>query len=102
MAISNKFIEKYGFATLEQYRGNMAEGETEIMYYQQILFTTDYVPLKIFESFIENMATASVLESFGVIVNFFKDIKVTYADELEARKTARAEINRLESEQATK
>lgn len=101
MAISNKFIEKYGFATIEQYRENMVEGETEILYYRQILQTTDYIPLKIFESFIEDMATSSLAETFIVVLRFFRDVKVTYADELEARKTAREEINRLEAEAAT-
>lgn len=96
MAISNEFTEKYGLATLQQYRENMVEGETEAMYYQQILAVTDHIPLKIFESFIEDMAAASIVESIGVIVNFFKNIKVTYADELEARKTAREEINKLQ------
>lgn len=95
MAITNEFTEKYGLATLEQYRENMEEGETEAMYYQQILAVTDHIPLKIFESFIEDMAAASIVESIGVIVNFFKNIKVTYADELEARKTAREEINKF-------
>lgn len=95
--ITNEFLEKYGLPTLEQYRANMIDGETEVMYYYQILTTTDHIPLKIFENFIENMATTSILETIGVIVNFFKDVKVTYVDVLSARKIAREEINKLEA-----
>lgn len=101
MAISNDFLEKYGLPTLEQFRANMIDGETEGMYYYQILTTTDHIPLKIFESFIENMATASLAETFIVVLKFFRDVKVTYADVLEARKTAREEINSIESITAT-
>lgn len=96
MAITNEFTEKYGLATLEQYRENMEEGETEAMYYQQILAVTDHIPLKIFETFIEDMAAASTLESIGVIVNFFRGVKNTYADALTARKTAHEKINDFE------
>lgn len=95
MTISNGFIEKYGLSTLEQFKENMVEGETEAMYYHQVLGITDHIPLKIFESFIENMATASLGETFIVVLKFFRDVKVTYADVLEARKTAREELEKL-------
>lgn len=98
MEFSKEFLDKYGFPTIEQYRENMIEGESEIDYYQQILDMTDYIPHKIFESFIEDMANASVLETIGVIVNFFKDIKVTYGEVLTIRKYCREEINKLQSE----
>lgn len=97
MAISNNFLEKYGLSTIEQYKENMLDGETEEMYYQQILTITDHIPLKIFEKFIENMAAASLLEMPSVILEFFKDVKITYADVLTARKTAREKINEIEA-----
>lgn len=93
--ISNEFLEKYNLPTIEEFRAGMEDGETEAMYYQQILTATDHIPLKIFETFIEDMAAASTLESIGVIVNFFRDVKNTYVDVLTARKTAREEINKF-------
>ena len=96
MEFSKEFLDKYGTGTIEQYRENMLEGESEVFYYQQILDLTDHIPLKIFETFVENMATASALETIGVIVNFFKDIKVTYGEILRIRKYCREEINKLE------
>lgn len=101
MAISNEFLDKYKLPTIEEFRSAMEKDETEELYYVQILNITDNVPLKIFESFIENMASASAVESIGIIVNFFKDIKITYADTLSARKTAREEIDRIRSEIST-
>lgn len=98
MEINKEILDEYGLPTLEQYKENMLEGETEMFYYLQFLNNTDHIPLKIFESFIENMATASVLEMPNVIINFFKDIKVTYNEVLTARKIARKEIAKLESE----
>ena len=100
MSISKEVLEKYGLPTLEHFRENMLEYETEAMYYQSILDVTDHVPLKIFESFIENMATASLAETIGVVIGFFKDVKITYNDVLAARKTAREELNKIEAEAA--
>lgn len=96
--MSTEFLEKYGLPTLEQFKKNMVDGETEATYYHQILSATDHIPLKIFENFIENMATASLVETIDVVIRFFKDVKITYADVLAARKTAREEINRIEGE----
>lgn len=93
MEFSKEFLDKYGTGTIEQYRENMLEGESEVFYYQQVLDLTDHIPNKIFESFIENMATASALETIGVIVNFFKDIKVTYGEVLAIRKYCREQLN---------
>ena len=98
--------EQYGLPTLEVYIERMLESgmtEKEITkdYYRTFLILTDHIPLKIFENFIENMATASLAETFVVVIKFFKDVKVTYAEVLTARKTAREEINRIESETAT-
>lgn len=94
--ISNEFLKKYNLPTIEEFRAGMEAGETEELYYRQILIATDHIPLKIFETFIENMAAASTLEIVGVIVDFFKDVKNTYADALTARKTAREKINEFE------
>ena len=88
--------------SLEEYKQIFGDTlETEKMFYQIFLKQTDHIPLKIFESFIENMATASLGETFVVVLKFFKDVKVTYAEVLAARKFAREEINRIESEMAT-
>lgn len=97
--------EQYGLPTLEIYIERMAEfgmAENEIVddYYRTFLMRTDHISLKIFESFIENMAAASLAETFIVVLKFFRDVKLTYAEVLAARKTARAEINRIEAEQA--
>lgn len=93
---SEKLLKKYNMVSLEQYQNDLGTGQfSERVFYQTFLIQTDHIPLKIFESFIENMATASVLEMPNVIISFFKDIKVTYNEVLTARKTAREEINKL-------
>lgn len=97
MEFSKEFLDKYGLCTIEFYRENMLEGESEVFYYQQVLDSTDHVPNKIIESFVENMAAASPLETIGVIVNFFKDIKTTYGEVLKIRKYCREQINELEN-----
>ena len=97
MEFSKEFLDKYGVGTIEQYRENMLEGESETFYYQQILDLTDHIPNKIIESFVENMAAASALETIGVIVNFFKEIKTTYGEILKIRKYCREQINELQN-----
>lgn len=92
--IPKEIYKKYHLADIDEY-------ETEKLFYETFLIQTDHVPLKIFENFIENMATASLAESFIVVLKFFKDVKLTYAEVLTARKQAREEINRIESETAT-
>ena len=94
MNISDELLKKYGIPAVEEFEGR------EGIWASMVLEATDHIPLKIFESFIENMATASVLEMPNVIIGFFKDIKVTYNEVLTARKTAREEINRIEAELA--
>ena len=99
MNIPIEILENCHMKTLEGYKKDFGDTiDTEKMFYQTFLVQTDHIPLKIFESFIENMATASVLEIPNVIINFFKDIKVTYNEVLTARKIAREEIAKLESE----
>ncbi|MDO5415229.1 MAG: hypothetical protein Q4F78_07165 [Bacillota bacterium] len=93
--IPKELLQKYSMADKEFYDDNM-------LFYQTFLVQTDHIPLKIFESFIESMATASLAETFVVVLKFFRDVKITYAEVLAARKTAREEINRIESEMATK
>lgn len=95
MTISNNFLEKYGLPTLEYFKANMTEGETEIIYYYQILSATDHIPAKIFEGFIETMVDGNV--NMGSMKKFFNDAKSEYEDVLEARKTAREEINKIGS-----
>ena len=101
--ISQEIIEKYNIGSnLEELKAVMGgTKEIEIMFYKGVLTATDHIPAKIFENFIENMATASLAESFIVVLKFFRDVKVTYSDVLSARKFAREEINRIESEMAT-
>lgn len=88
--------------SLEEYKEMFGDTvDTEFTFYKTFLIQTDHIPLKIFENFIENMATASLGETFIVVLKFFKDVKVTYNEVLAARKFAREEINRIESETAT-
>lgn len=99
MELSKELMQKYHMATLEEEKMLFGDTiDTEINWYKTFLVQTDHIPNKIFENFIENMATASVLETIGVIVNFFKDIKVTYGEVLAIRKYCREEINKLELE----
>lgn len=97
MNIPKEILEKYNMMPFEVYKERFDE-ET---FYKTFLIQTDHIPLKIFESFIENMASATITETFAVVLKFFKDVKVTYAEVLQARKTAREEINRLEQEVLT-
>lgn len=96
--ISKELIEKYEVQDLNVLCDVYDERMAKEIHYMDFLKKTDHIPSKIFESFIENMATASVLEMPTVIINFFKDIKITYNEVLTARKAARDEINQLESE----
>ena len=99
--MNTEVLKKYNMLSLEEYKEEFGDSlDTESIFYQTFLSQTDHIPLKIFENFIENMATASLAETFVVVLKFFRDVKVTYSDVLAARKTAREEINRIESEQA--
>lgn len=86
-------LNKYNMVSLEEYK--LFDGDTpdtERMFYETFLIQTDHIPLKIFENFIEGMATANVMETIVVIVNFFKDIKVVYGEVLSYRKMAREKV----------
>lgn len=99
--ISQELLEKYNMLSLEESKERHGDTvDTEKTFYETFLIQTDHIPLKIFENFIENMATASLGETFIVVLKFFKDVKVTYNEVLAARKFAREEINRIESEMA--
>ena len=102
MNISENIINKYQIDPLDGLIEAFGDTPyTRIGFYETVLQKTDHIPLKIFENFIEDMATASLAETFVVVINFFKNVKVTYAEVLTARKTAREEINRIEEEMAT-
>ena len=67
-------------------------------FYSVFLIQTDYIPNKIIESLIENLADATALNFIGVFIQFIKDVRIHYNDVLKLRKRAREEINRLEGE----
>lgn len=96
--IAKEVLEKYGMRTLEEYMA-VEDGvvNMELMFCTDLLARTDHIPLKIFEKFIEDMAAASILEMPSAIIEFFKNVKITYADVLVARKTAREKISELET-----
>ena len=70
-----ELLNKYGLPSLETFRENMVEGESEIMFYRQFLRVTDHIPLKLIEG---------VVSSDEV------------AEELKYREIARQEIARIE------
>ena len=63
MTINNEFLEKYGLPTLEQYRENMLEGESEEMYYRQILSITDYISNRLIEG---SLLTSDCAEELAI------------------------------------
>lgn len=90
----NEMAGKYGLAPLEEFQ----KTGDEIEFYRSFLALTDYIPNKIIESLIENLADATALNFIGVFVQFIADVRIHYSDVLKLRKKARAEINRLEGE----
>ena len=97
--ITKETLQKYNMVTLEEYKQMFGNNiDTEKMFYETFLRQTDHIPAKLFEDFIETMTSGSV--NIGSMIKFFKEVKTEYADVLAARKTARAEINRIESELA--
>lgn len=89
--IPKEIYEKYHLADISEY-------ETESEFYETFLIQTDFIPNKIIESLVENLATATALDFISVFIQFIKDVKVNYNDILKYRKYAREEINRLEGE----
>lgn len=98
MSISQEILDKYGLPTLEVFRENMVEGESEVMYWQQFLNVTDYISNKIVDELIDDLASATALQFITVFIDFIKKIKNDYNEELRCRKFAREEINRLQGE----
>ena len=86
--IPKEIYEKYHLADITEY-------ETESAFYETFLIQTDFIPNKIIESLIENLADATVLDFISVFIKFIADVKVNYNDILKYRKYAREEINRL-------
>ena len=98
MSIPQEILDKYGLPTLEVFRENMVEGESEVMYWQQFLNVTDYISNKIVDELIDDLASATALQFITVFIDFIKKIKNDYNDELRCRKLAREEINKLQGE----
>lgn len=98
MSIPQEILDKYGLPTLEVFRENMVEGESEVMYWQQFLNATDYISNKIVDELIDDLASATALQFITVFIDFIKKIKNDYNEELRCRKFAREEINRLQGE----
>lgn len=97
--ISKELLAKYNMVPLTKYKEIFGDTlDTELSFYDTFLRQTDHIPLKVMENFIENMAAASPLETIGVVVSFFKDVKVLYAEILTARKLSRDEVNRIKEE----
>lgn len=98
MNIPQEILDKYGLPTLEVFRENMVEGESEVMYWQQFLNVTDYISNKIVDELIDDLASATALQFITVFIDFIKKIKNDYNEELRCRKLAREEINKLQGE----
>lgn len=98
MSIPQEVLDKYGLPTLEVFRENMVEGESEVMYWQQFLNVTDYISNKIVDELIDDLASATALQFITVFIDFIKKIKNDYNEELRCRKLAREEINKLQGE----
>ena len=90
--IPKELLEKYSMGDMEDY-------ESEHTFYQTFLIQTDHIPLKIIEAYITYMVENNV--NVGNMKRFFADVEEQYGEVLEARKFAREEINRIESEMAT-
>lgn len=98
--IAQELLEKYNMLSLEESKERHGDSlDTERIFYQTFLMQTDHIPKKIFESYITYMVENNV--NVGSMKKFFNDVKEEYGEILEARKFAREEINRIESEIAT-
>lgn len=60
--IPKEICDKYGIGTIEEYRENMLEGETEAFYYKQFLKSTDHIPLKLIEGSVTSAEVAEELK----------------------------------------
>ena len=62
MSIPENILNKYGLPILETFRENMQPGESEIMYYEQFLKSTDHIPLKLIEGSVTSAEVAEELK----------------------------------------
>lgn len=98
--ISMEMLKKYNMLPLEEYKAMYGDSvDTEKTFYETFLAQTDHIPLKIIEAYTVFMVDNNV--NVGNMKKFFADVKEQYGEILEARKFAREEINRIESETAT-
>lgn len=94
-----ELLKQYGIPSLESEKEMWGDNtQTECAWWYQVLEQTDYIPNKIIESLIENLADATALNFITVFIQFIVDVRVHYSDVLKLRKQAREEINRLEGE----
>lgn len=92
-------IKKFGIQPIEIEKETWGDTkETELAWWYQVLEKTDYIPNKIIESLIENLADATALNFVGVFIQFVADVRIHYNDVLKLRKQAREKINELEGE----
>lgn len=92
-------IKKFGIQPIEIEKETWGDTkETELAWWYQVLEKTDYIPNKIIESLIENLADVTALNFIGVFIQFVVDVRIHYNDVLKLRKQAREKINELEGE----
>lgn len=95
-------IKKFGIQPIEIEKETWGDTkETELAWWYQVLEKTDYIPNKIIESLIENLADATAINFIGVFIQFVADVRIHYNDVLKLRKQAREKINELEGELET-
>lgn len=93
-----ELLKQYGIPSLESEKEMWGDNaQTECAWWYQVLEQTGYIPNKIIESLIENLADATALNFITVFIKFLADVRIHYNDVLKLRKRAREEINRLES-----
>lgn len=97
--IKKEILDKYQMDNIDHYINGFGEKEGTLAFCRAFLKLTDHVPLKVMENHIESMVVENV--SVGNMKKFFADAKGEYGEVLTARKAAREEINRIESEAAT-
>ena len=90
--IPKEIYEKYHLADITEY-------ETESVFYETFLAQTDFIPNKIVETLVENLADATALNFVSVFIQFIADVRINYSDVLKLRKQAREKINELEAEE---
>ena len=87
--IPGEIYKKYQLADITEY-------ECPQDFYRTFLIQTDYIPNKIIEALIEDLASATITNFVKGFIDFIKAVRIEYKEVLECRKFARDEINRLE------